>query len=53
MVELQPIIVFRGRHFVRHLGICNRILSQTLTGYAQFYSAQFGGKIEVTVLTNG
>ena len=25
MVELQPIIVFHGRHFVRHLGICNRI----------------------------
>ena len=25
MAELQPIIVFHGRHFVRHLRICNRI----------------------------
>ena len=25
MAELQPIIVFHGRHFVRHLGICNPI----------------------------
>ena len=25
MAELQSIINFRGRHFVRHLGICNRI----------------------------
>ena len=25
MVKLQPILVFHGRHFVRHLGICNRI----------------------------
>ena len=25
MVELQPIIAFSGRHFVRHLGINNRI----------------------------
>ena len=25
MTELQPIIVFHGRHFVRHLGICNPI----------------------------
>ena len=23
MAELRPIIVFHGRHFVRHLGICN------------------------------
>ena len=23
--ELQPIIVFHGRHFIRHLGICNPI----------------------------
>ena len=23
MAELQPNIVFNGRHFVRHLGICN------------------------------
>ena len=25
MAELQPNIVFHGRHFVRHLGICNPI----------------------------
>ena len=25
MAELQPIIVFHGRHFVRYLGICNPI----------------------------
>ena len=25
MAEIQPIIVFHGRYFVRHLGICNRI----------------------------
>ena len=37
-------IVFPGRHFVRNLWICYRILCQTLTGYAWFYSAQFGGK---------
>ena len=23
MAEIQPIIVFHGRHFVLHLGICN------------------------------
>ena len=35
MAELQPIIVFHGRHFVRHLGICNPIcvkLLQTMSG---------------------
>ena len=25
MAELQPIIVFHDRNFVRHLGICNQI----------------------------
>ena len=45
-------IIFRCRHYVRHLGICNRILGQTVTGYGRFYSAQFGGKNEVRVLTN-
>ena len=28
--ELQSIIAFRGRHFVRHLGICNRICVKLL-----------------------
>ena len=35
MAELRPIIVFHGRHFVRHLGICNPIcvkLLQTMSG---------------------
>ena len=30
MAELQPIIVFHGRHFVRHLGICNPIYVKLL-----------------------
>ena len=30
MVELQPIIVFHSRDFVRHLGICNRICVKLL-----------------------
>ena len=35
MAELQPIIVFHGHHFVRHLGICNPIcvkLLQVMSG---------------------
>ena len=35
MTELQPIIVLRGRHFVRHLGIYNPIcvkLLQVMSG---------------------
>ena len=30
MTELQPIIVFHGRHFVRHLLICNQICVKLL-----------------------
>ena len=30
MDESQPIIVFHGRHFVRHLGICNPICVKLL-----------------------
>ena len=30
MAELQPITVFHGRHFVRHLGFCNRICVKLL-----------------------
>ena len=36
MTELQAIIVFHGRHFVRHLGICNPIcvkLLQIMSGF--------------------
>ena len=30
MTELQPIIVFHGRHFIHHLGSCNRICVKLL-----------------------
>ena len=30
MAEIQPIIVFHGRQFVRHLGICNLICVKLL-----------------------
>ena len=30
MAELQPIIVFHGRNFVRHLQICNPICVKLL-----------------------
>ena len=30
MAELQPIVVFHGRHFVRLLEICNRICIKLL-----------------------
>ena len=30
MAELRPIIVFHGRHFVRHLEICNSICIKLL-----------------------
>ena len=30
MAELQPIIVFHGRHFIRHLGICDQICVKLL-----------------------
>ena len=30
MAELQPIIVFHSRKFVRHLGICNKICVKRL-----------------------
>ena len=43
MAELQPIIVFHSRHFVRHLGICNRIcvnLLQLMSGVITHNSHQ-------------
>ena len=39
MAELQPIIVFHGRHFVRHLGIFIN-LCKTLRAYVWCRSAQ-------------
>ena len=44
MAEFQPIIVLRGRHFVRHLGICKWDLSQTSTTDARCHYAQFSEK---------
>ena len=38
MAELQPNIVFHGRHFVRHIGICKPIcvtLLQAMSGVIQ------------------
>ena len=52
MDELQPIIVFHGRHIVRHLAICNRIcvkLLQLMSGVISHNSV----KIEVSILING
>ena len=46
MTELQPIIVFNSRHFVRHLGICNRIFDQTSTTDVRCHYAQFGEKMK-------
>ena len=43
MAELQPIVVFHGRHFFRHLGICNPICVK-LIGYVRCHSAQFKKK---------
>ena len=53
MAELQPIIVFHSRHFVRHLGICNRIcvkLVELMSGVIMHNSVK---KNEVSILING
>ena len=45
MAELQLIIVFHSRHFVRHLGICNRIcvnLLQLMSGVITHNSVKNG-----------
>ena len=36
MAELQPIIVFHGRHFVPHLGICNTLIRYVRCHFEQF-----------------
>ena len=49
---LQPIIVFHGRHFIHHLGICNRIcvkLPQPMCAVITHNSV----KNEVSILING
>ena len=53
MDELQPIIVFHGRHFVRHLGICNWICVKFFTTDVRYYDAQSSEKNEVSILRNG
>ena len=53
MAELQPIIVFQDRYFVRHLGICNRICVRTSTTDVRCHYAQFSGKNEVSIFING
>ena len=53
MAELQPIIVFYSGHFVRHLGICNRIcvnLLQHMSGVITHNSVK---KNKVSLLING
>ena len=52
MTELQPIIVFHSRHFVRHLGIYKRIcanLLQLMSGVITHNSV----KNEVSILISG
>ena len=49
MTDLQPISV-RGRHFVRHIGICNTDLCPILTGYVRCHSAQFKKKTTSLVM---
>ena len=53
MAELQPIIVFHGRHFVRHLGICSQIYVKLLQPIPPGISARNSVKNEVSILING
>ena len=41
MAELRPIIVFQGRHFVHHLGICNPIYFKLLQIMSGVISRKF------------
>ena len=41
MAELRPIIVFHGRHFVRHLGICKPIFVKLIQVIVWCHSDQF------------
>ena len=52
MAELQLIIVFHCRHFVRHLGICNRICIKLYISRALLLRT-IRWKNEVTMLING
>ena len=42
MAELPLIIVFRGRHFIRHLGICNPICVKLLQIMSGLIRLNFG-----------
>ena len=53
MAELQSIIVFHSRHFVRHLGICISDMCQSSTTNVRCHCAQFSEKNEVSILING
>ena len=53
MAELQPIIVFHGRHFVRHLGIYNQICVNLLQPMSGVITHNAVKKNEVTILING
>ena len=52
MAELRPIIVFHGRHFVRHLGICNRIYINLLQQVCAVITRNSVEKNEVSILIN-
>ena len=52
MAELQPIIVFHGSHFDRHLGICYRICVKLLQLMCAVITHNSGKKNEVSILIN-
>ena len=53
MAELQPIIVFHIRNFVRHLGICYRIWVKLLQLMCAAITHNSVKKNEISVLING
>ena len=53
MSELLLIIVFNGRHFVRHLGICYRICVKLLQLMSGVITQNSVKKNEVFILING
>ena len=53
MAELQSIIVFHGRHFVRHLGICYRICVKLLQLMCAVITHNPVKKNDVSILING
>ena len=53
MTELQPIIVFHGRHFVRHLEIFNRICVKILQLMCAVITHNQVKKNDVSILISG